>query len=44
MVVTGLVEIDLNCDMGRSLNELCPEAMPDQFQCAKLVDHYEALS
>jgi hypothetical protein len=36
MVFTGSVEIDLNCDMGQSLNELCPEAMPDQFQYARL--------
>jgi len=32
--VPGLV--DLNCDVGRSLNDLCPEAMPDQFQYARL--------
>jgi hypothetical protein len=25
MVFTGSVEIDLNCDMGRSLNSLCPD-------------------
>jgi hypothetical protein len=43
MVFTGSVEIDLNCDVGRSLNGLCPEAMPDQFQCARLT-LYDALS
>ena len=43
MVFTGSVEIDLNCDIGQSLNELCHEAMPDQFQCASLT-RYDALS
>jgi hypothetical protein len=28
MVFTGSVEIDLNCDMGRSLNDLCLKPRP----------------
>ena len=43
MVFTGSVEIDLSCDMGRSLNDLCPEATTDHLQCASLTI-YDALS
>jgi hypothetical protein len=43
MVFTGSVELDLNCDMGRSLNDLRLKPRLAHFQCARLT-RYDALS
>ena len=43
MVFTGPVEIDLNCDMGRSLNDLCLKPRPATSSVLSLTV-YDALS